>query len=57
MFILLFPGRDPGEAAANEDTHHAGHEAAPAWHGPVMNGPLVILATVTLVLGWAEHLV
>jgi NADH-quinone oxidoreductase subunit L len=55
IFVLLFAGRDPAEEGGSEADQHAGHGTAPAWHDRVMNGPLLILAAVTLVLGFMEH--
>jgi len=55
IFVLLFAGRDAAEEGGLEADHHTGHDTAPAWHDRVMNGPLLILAAVTLVLGFMEH--
>ena len=55
IFIILFPAKDTGDAPHGSPSGHDGHHASgPEWHDRVMNGPLVILAVPTLVLGFAQ---
>ena len=55
IFIILFPGKDmENDPAGSADGHDGHHAAAPVRHDRVMNGPLVILALPTLLLGLAQ---